>query len=236
MKLTDKRLPILLIVIAKAALTSAQAVFSVEEISKFEYTKAEKGCSCYNVIPAESIADNEIVSIVLKESQNKFERLDSFTRREIYDFVEGFGVNKQWLLYLPKLKLYGFVIPNSPFEDSIWWFDAESGKYLCEAASPTTININGMYVSQTGYDCDGPLDLKFFRREGNYIYEFQSYKNTQYNEFVFYQEEDSKIQPIFWYDNNMLFLKTYDHKKQMEVYLKIKVQQSVDNCEKGDKR
>lgn len=236
MKLSDKRLLILLIVIAKAAFTSAQAVFSVEEISKTEYVKAEKECSLYNVIPADSVIDNEIVSLVLKESQNKFEWLDSFTRREIYDFVEGFGVNKQWLLYLPKLKLYGFVIPNSPFEDSIWWFDAESGKYLCEAASPTAININGMYVSQTGYDCDGQLDLKFFRREGNYIYEFQSYKNTQYNEFVFYQEEDSKIQPIFWYDNNMLFLKTYDHKKQMEVYLKIKVQQSVGNCEKGDKR
>lgn len=227
MKLTDKRFWILLIVIASAAVASAQAVFSVEEISKTEYVKAEKECSRYNVIPAASIIDNEIVNMVLRESQNKFERLDSFTRREIYDFVEGFGVNKQWLLYLPKLKLYGFVIPNSPFEDSIWWFDAESGKYLCEAASPTAININGMYVSQTGYDCDGPLDLKFFRREGNGFYEFESYKNAQFNEFIFYQEEDPKIQPIFWHDNNMLFLKTYDHKKQREVYLKIKVQQSV---------
>lgn len=238
MKLSDKRLLILLIVIAKAALTSAQAVFSVEEISKTEYVKAEKECSRYNVIPADSVIDNEIVSLVLKESQNKFERLDSVILQEIYYLIEAeeFGFNKQQLLYLPELNLYGFVIPNSPHDDSIWWFDAESGKYLCEAASPTAININGMYVSQTRYDCDGPLDLKFFRREGNYIYEFQSYKNTQYNEFVFYQEEDSKIQPIFWYDNNMLFLKTYDHKKQMEVYLKIKVQQSVGNCEKGDKR
>ena len=99
-----------MIVIASAAVASAQAVFSVEEISKTEYVKAEKECSRYNVIPADSIIDNEIVNMVLRESQNKFERLDSFTRREIYDFVEGFGVNKQWLLYLPKLKLYGFVI------------------------------------------------------------------------------------------------------------------------------
>lgn len=225
MKLTDKRFWILVIVIASAAVASAQAVFSVEEISYVEYADAEKECSRYNVIPADTIADNEIVNMVLKESQTKFERLDSFTCREIYDFVEGFGVNKQWLLYLPKFKLYGFVIPNTPFEDSVWWFDAESSRYLCEAAFPTAININGMYVSQTGYDCDGPLDLKFFRREGNYIYEFQSYKNTQYNEFVFYQEDDPKIQPIFWDDNNMLFLKTYDHKRQKEVYLKIKVQQ-----------
>lgn len=181
MKLTDKRLWILVIVIASAAVASAQAVFSVEEISYVEYANAEKECSRYNVIPTGTITDNEIVNMVLKESQTKFERLDSFTRREIYDFVEGFGINKQWLLYFPKFKLYGFVIPNTPFEDSVWWFDAESGRYLCEAAFPTAININGMYVSQTGYDCDGPLDLKFFRREENYIYNFQSYKNTQYH-------------------------------------------------------
>ena len=190
MKLTDKRFWMLVIVIASAAVASAQAVFSVEEISYVEYADAEKEYSRYNVIPADTIPDNEIVNMVLKESQTKFERLDSFTRRDIYDFVEGFGINKQWLLYLPKFKLYGFVIPNTPFEDSVWWFDAESGRYLCEAAFPTAININGMYVSQTGYDCDGPLDFKFFRREENYIYNFQSYKNTQYNEFVF--QEDFK--------------------------------------------
>lgn len=85
-----------------------------------------------------------------------------------------------------------------------------------------------MYVSQIEHDCDLPLELKFFRREGNYIYEFQSYKNTQYNEeTVFYQEEDSKSKYVFWYDNNMLFLKTYDRKRQEYVYLKIKVQLSV---------
>ena len=223
MKLTDKRFWMLVIVIASAAVASAQAVFSVEEISYVEYADAEKEYSRYNVIPADSIPDNKIVNMVLRESQNKFERLDSVTRQEITYFDEGFGFNKQRLLYFPELNLYGFVIPDNPFDDSVWWFDAESGRYLCEAAFPTAININGMYVSQTGYDCDGPLDLKFFRREENYIYNFQSYKNTQYNEFVF--QEDFKIQPIFWHDNNMLFLKTYDHKRQKEVYLKIKVQQ-----------
>lgn len=226
MKLTDKRLLILLIVMANAAVASAQSFFSVEEISKTEYTEAEKECSQYNVVPADSIIDNDIVNLVLKESQAMFERFDSVSRQEIVDFVEGyFGFDKQRLLYLPELKLYGFIIPESPFDDSVWWFDAESGRYLCEAALPTVINANGMYVSQKEYDCDGSLDLKFFRREENYIYNFQSYKNTQYNEFVF--QEDFKIQPIFWHDNNMLFLKTYDHKRQKEVYLKIKVQQSV---------
>lgn len=80
MKLTDKRFWMLVIVIASAAVASAQAVFSVEEISYVEYANAEKECSRYNVIPADTITDNKIVNMVLKESPNKFERLDSATR------------------------------------------------------------------------------------------------------------------------------------------------------------
>lgn len=227
MKLTDKRFWMLLIVIASVAVASAQTVFSVEEIGKAEYAYAEKEYSRYNVIPADSIPDNEIVGLVLKESQNKFERLDSVIRQEIHSFVysEGFGFNKQRLLYLPELELYGFVIPENPFDDSVWWFAAESGRYLCDAASPTAINVNGIYVSQTGYDCDWPLDLRFFRREGDVFYEFESYKSTQFNgETIFWQQEDDELLPIFWYDNSTLYLKTYDHKRQREVYLKIKVQ------------
>ena len=228
MKLTDKRFWILLIVMANAAVASAQSFFSVEEISKTEYTEAEKECSQYNVVPADSIIDNDIVNLVLKESQAMFERFDSVSRHEIVDFVEeNFGFDKQQLLYLPELKLYGFIIPKSPFDDSVWWFDAESGKYICSAAFPTAINADGMYVSQTGHDCDWPLELRFFRHEGNGFYEFESYKNTRYDEAVVYQEEGSELRSIFWYDNNVLFLKTYDHERQEYVYLKIKVQLSV---------
>lgn len=85
-----------------------------------------------------------------------------------------------------------------------------------------------MYVSQIGYDCDWPLDLRFFRREGNDFYEFESYKSTQYNgEPLYCQAEESRLRTIFWHDNNTLYLKTIDHNRQESVYLKIKVQQSV---------
>ena len=221
---------ITLIVMAYDAVASAQTVFSVEKISETEYIKAEKESLRYNIIPADTIANNDIVSMVLKESQAKFERLDSASQQEIYSFVdsEGFGFNKQRLIFLPELKLYGFVIPDTPFDDSVWWFDSESGEYICSAASPTAININGTYVSQTGHDCDWPLELRFFRRDGNVIYEFESYKNTQYNgETIFWQEEDSKLSPIFWHTDTMLYLKTYDHQLRGYVYLKIKVQQSI---------
>ena len=58
MKLTDKRFWMLVIVIASTAVASAQAVFSVEEISYVEYADAEKEYSRYNVIPADTIPDN----------------------------------------------------------------------------------------------------------------------------------------------------------------------------------
>ena len=50
--------------IASAAVAYAQAVFSVEEISYVEYADAEKEYSRYNVIPADTIPDNEIVNMV----------------------------------------------------------------------------------------------------------------------------------------------------------------------------
>lgn len=86
----NKRFWILLVVMANVAVVSAQSFFSIEEISETEYIKAEKEFSRYNMIPADSIIDNEIVNLVLKKSQTRFERLDSVTRQEIYDFVEGF--------------------------------------------------------------------------------------------------------------------------------------------------
>jgi len=91
----------MLVLLANALLASAQSLFSVEEISEVEYIRAEKACAPYNVYPADTITDNEIVNLVLKESQAIFEQFDSFSRQEIVDFVEGhFGFDKQQLLYL----------------------------------------------------------------------------------------------------------------------------------------
>lgn len=211
-------------------IASAQSIFSIEGVSELEYIAAEKKCSRFNVYPADSIIDNEIVNLILKEAQNKFERLDSITKQEIYACMDAntFGFDKRQLIYLSELKLYGFCIPDTPFDDSVWWFDAESGRYLCSAACPTAMNANGMYVSQTGHDCDWPLELKFFCRDGDCYYEFQSYKSTQYNgETVSYQAENDEHLSIFWLDNNLLFLKTYNRKERSDVYLKIKAQPSI---------
>ena len=83
-------------------------------------------------------------------------------------------------------------------------------------------------MSQVGYDCDWPLDLRFFRRDGNFIYEFESYKSLQYSgEGPYCQAEESGLSTIFWHDNNTLYLKTIDHNRQESVYLKFKVQQTV---------
>lgn len=218
-----KLLLVFLIVMVNAAVASAQSVFSVEEVSETEYTKAKNGCSRYNVIRADSIIDNEIVRRVVQESKAKFEQLDSFTRQELYYYIENdeWSFDTQRLIYLPELKLYGFCVPDTPFEDTVWWFDAENGSYICSAAYPFAINVNGMYVSQTGHDCDWLLELRFFCRDDeNCYYEFESYKNTQYDgERIGYPDLSS----IFWQENNTLYLKTYNFLRQEEVYLKIKL-------------
>ncbi len=157
MKLTDKRFWILLIVMAYASVAPAQTVFSVEKISETEYVKAERECSRYNVIPADSIVDNDIVSMVLKESQAKFERLDSAWQQEIIGIYDNpdFGFNKRWLTFLPELKLYGFIIPESPHDDAIWWFDSENGKYICRAACPTAVVLMGFMCRRSAMIATG---------------------------------------------------------------------------------
>lgn len=227
MKLNVKRFWILLIAMASAAVAYAQSVFSVEEIRKTEYVKAAKERSRYNIIPTDSITDNEIVNMVLKESRSKFERLHSDAREDIYLLIKegSFGFNKKQILYLAELKLYGFVIPDELHEESVWWFDSEIGKYVGKTPFPTAINTNGTLVAQTGYDCDWRLDLRFFGRATNGFYEFESYKSLRFNgETVVYQMGNDKFPPIFWQNNNILYLKTYDHYKRKEVFLKIKVQ------------
>ena len=223
MTLTYKRIIFLLFLMVNAAFASAQDDFFVEEISKYEYVQAEKKSSLYNTFSIDSIPNTEIMSMVLKESQNKFNQLDSTLQQDKYDYYgERFCIDQQRLLFFPKLKLYGCAIPEDPFNDIVWWFDAESGKYLCEAELPTAVNTNGIYVSLIGYDCDAPLDLKFFQRDGNCISEFKSYKNSRYDgEVVFYPDEDNELRSIFWYDNNVLFLKTYDRQRAKSVFLKI---------------
>ena len=62
MKLTNKRFWILFVLLANTVIASAQTVFSVEEITEKEFIDAEKDCSRFNIYPADSIADNEIVN------------------------------------------------------------------------------------------------------------------------------------------------------------------------------
>ena len=182
MKLTDKRFWILLIVLTHTAVVSAQTYFSVEKISETEFIKAEKEFLRYNIIPTDSIVDNDIVNVVLKEAQNKFERLDSVTRQGIYDSMLGWDIElmftKKLLLFLPELKLYGFIVYYEPYDDNIWWFNGDSGEYICRAPYPSAINKNGMYVSQPEKDCDFVLDLQFFRYNGNNIFEYGTDQNT----------------------------------------------------------
>ena len=121
------------------------------------------------------------------------------------------------------MKLYGFIVYYEPYDDRIWWFNGDSGEYICRAPYPSAINKNGMYVSQPEKDCDFVLDLQYFRYNGNNIFEYGTYQNTDLNiESTFY-DDNSQYSPIFWSADNTLFLKAYDAKLHEYIFLKIKI-------------
>lgn len=225
MKRKMRRTCMLLTFLASAVVAPAQSVFSVTETSKGEFVWAEQSSSRYNVYPAGSVAANEVTGRVLELAQSKFAALDVAIRKDIQRWLEyeDSGLDERRLQYFPELKLYGFVVPNSPFDYTTWWYDAETGGYIYSTLQPAAMNVNGIYVSQVGYDCDWALDLRFFRREGDhYFRELMAFKDIRYNgEPLKYHKEVDGRRTIFWYGDNVLYIMVYDRRQQNDVYLKI---------------
>ncbi|MDE6716414.1 MAG: hypothetical protein K2J74_08045, partial [Muribaculaceae bacterium] len=138
----------------------------------------------------------------------------------------GLKFTKDNLIFLPELKLYGFPLYFEPYDSNVWWFNSDSGEYIDSEPYPDAINTNGIYVSQADQDCDFVLDLQFLHYDGNIIHRFASYMSTEFNvEGIFYK--DKPYRNIFWYDNNVLFMRTHDYHdclREKEVFLKIKIQ------------
>ena len=127
------------------------------------------------------------------------------------------------LLYYPELKLLGQRIPLDYHNNSIWWYDSTSGKWVDDTnLEPSAINKNGVFVCQVRKDCDIHLDLHFFQIDKNGISKIQTYSNEMYSgEYCMYLTEEEQIEPIFWNKNNTLYLRSYDFVKCKIVYLKV---------------
>ncbi len=239
MKLTDKRLGILFILIiivsynchAKQINTDSnatvnQSVFSVEKISEEEFIEAYRTSGDYNIYPqrVDSVAQYNVLNRVFQDAKERISNLDSDEKCSINVAVtdnELFCVNN--LLYYPNLKLLGFMVPIDYHNNTVWWYDSTSGKLIDDTLfEPTAVNNNGIYVCQVLDDCDIVLDLHFFERAGNLIYEIQAYKNCNYSgDYYLYLSEEEHIKPIFWHKDNLLYLRSYDHSLKGTVYLKI---------------
>lgn len=204
----------------------AQTVFFVQQISKEEFIQAESTSVDYNIEPQriDSIAKSEIINRIFQDARERIIGLDSLRRCAIYEAVtddELFCVDN--LLYYPDLKLLGFKVPLDYHNNTVWWYDSTSGKVTMGTLfEPTAVNKNGIYVCQVLDDCDIMLDLHFFQKQGNLIYETQAYKNNNYSgEHCLFVSEEEHFKPIFWHKNNLLYLRSYDVSLNEIVYLKI---------------
>lgn len=198
----------------------SQTVFSVESISKAEFENAKTDFSRHNAAIITPKEYNDTINQVLRDARQRFEKLDSARKIEILEEIgEDFDFNLQQIIYIPDWKVYGFLIPKY-HNNEIWWYDSSKGKFLDDAKlAPTSANLNGIYVSQIGFDCDWRLDLHFFGRGDEYFYEFASFSDSRFNGEYLFMPDDGK--GIFWGADNTLYILSYDYEKIGECYLKV---------------
>lgn len=211
---------------ADSGVAVAKAVFSVEKISKEEYMQADSTSDDYNIYPqrVDSIAQYDVLNKIFQDVREQIADLDSVDRCAIYEAVtddELYCIDN--LLYYPDLKLLGFKVPLDYHNNSVLWYDSTAGKLIMRTLyEPIAVNKNGIYVCQVLGDCDLSLDLHFFDRRENLIYEIQAYKNTDYSgENCLFTFEEEHYKQIFWNKNNCLYLRSYDIIHNEMVYLRI---------------
>ncbi len=248
MKLIDKRFWILIISIitiscnnqsskldtetANTAQSIGNAIFCIQEISEEEYMHANSTANDYNIYPQriDSIAKQDVLNKIFQDTQKRIAGLDSLDKCAIYEAVTNEELfNMDNLLYYPKLKLLGLRIPLDYHNNSMWWYDSTSGKWVDDTnLEPSAINKNGVFVCQVREDCDIHLDLHFFQIDKNGISKIQTYSNEMYSgEYCMYLTEEDQIEPIFWNTNNTLYLRSYDFVKCKIVYLKIALSEFI---------
>ena len=203
----------------------AQTVFSVEKISEDEYMQAESTSADYNIYPQriDSIAHSAIINKIFQDAKERIARMDSLSRWVIYEAVtdeELFCVDN--LLYFQQMNLLGFMMPISNFNSDMLWYDSTTGSFVDNTRFvPTAVKKNGIFVCQVDGDCDVMLNLHFFEKRGDRIYEIQTYKNYNYSgeQGLYLTEEHYK--PIFWHKDSTLYLCSFDYSKNEIAYLKI---------------
>lgn len=228
MKLTDKRLFTFLILIASAYMAFAQTLFSVDRISKEDFEKAlnSKYVFVYDIW-RDSVVENAITDKIILDARQRFEKLDSTTRLDNYDIgfegeeYETMFSNKS-LILVDRYGMYWFMLP-SLHDCELYCYDI-SGKYLGHMLLPFAISPTGVMVAQKGFDCDGFLDLHFYKRGDSYLQEFKTFKDrnlhvSDINNYYTALKYDLSS-TSFWLDDSLLYISFLAPDDEM-VYLRI---------------
>lgn len=198
---------------------SSNTLFSIEKITEEAFQRALKNYELYNLYPADSIVENDIVKRIRDDAQNRIEQSDSII------WVNDVQSEDDLRKYYPTLNLYGFVYYDLSDNRYIWWYDANTGDYLGNGGqTPIIMSVSGRYVSQTLYDCDWILNLHFYKHSGNYIIEEESYYNKLYcGEIISYSDALDYDFPryMFWGESDALYIKTSTNDTQEDIYLKV---------------
>jgi hypothetical protein len=228
MKLTDKRFLTFLILIASAYMAFAQTLFSVDRISKedFEKTLNSKFVYVYDIW-RDSVVENAITDRIILDARQRFEEIDSTTLIQNYDigfedeeYEAMFSIKS--LIFVEEYGMYWFMLP-SLHDCELYCYDL-SGKYLGDMLLPFAISPTGVMVAQKGFDCDGFLDLHFYKRGDSYLREFQTFKNrnlpvSDINNYYTALKYDLSS-TSFWLDYSLLYISFPTSDGKM-VYLRI---------------
>lgn len=210
--------------------TSDKTVFALEEISVKEFKEAELNQNhFYDNIFRYSVLPTKLTALVITDARNRFEQLDSLNKEDYdidapeYDNV--FSVNS--LIYIKSLKMYWLPIPTI-HDAVVYCYDSESGEFLGEILYPFTVSADGTIVAQKGYDCDWPLDLHFYKRTDEFVYEYFHFKTLGYFAETIMDNESAKNWDLptttFWIGNNTLYISMYNTTSSDKcelVYLKL---------------
>ncbi|MCM1052112.1 MAG: hypothetical protein NC349_09130 [Paenibacillus sp.] len=209
-----------------------EVIFSVEEINKEEFERAENSQQKYAYTYfCDSVVENDITRIIVSDVRTRFERMDS-SQREDYDIPLGGDeyenlFHTSSLTYAKKLGIYGFMLPTI-HDCELHCYNARTGKYLGNIILPFAISPKGIMVAQKQHDCDVPLDLHFYIHSQDYVYEnFSFIYNGINGEAVvdYYTSQELEL-PVtsFFVGDNLLYISLYKVARPTDtdlVYLKI---------------
>ena len=118
---------------------------------------------------ADTVSDTCTVSRLKALAFVEFMKLDEEVRRDEYDYAPEYApFDISTVLHYPALHMYCALIPCLHGIQS-WCFDDVTYKYLGAIPAPILANRHGIMAAQIWQDCDTPLDLSFYCREGDTI-------------------------------------------------------------------